>query len=86
MENQNPLLPTGFDIVWTLIAVAIAALAAVALFFLFRRSNQLSALQFLAWLAAILIVPPIASIAFLVSDRKRIKAAQAAARESAPAL
>lgn len=86
MAPFNPLLPTGLDIVWILITVAIAALAAVALFFLFRRSNQLSAVQFLVWLAAILIVPPIASVAFLVTDRKRVKAAQAAARESVPAL
>lgn len=53
--SENPLLPTAYDIIWTLIVAAVAALAIWALVTVSK--STLDAPTKLAWAVFIILVP-----------------------------
>lgn len=56
-DEHNPLLPTGYDIAWSVVSVLVLALIIVALISLARSARRLTAAQGLFWTVVILFVP-----------------------------
>ncbi|MBY6061943.1 PLDc N-terminal domain-containing protein [Microbacterium esteraromaticum] len=70
MTSSNPLIPVGYDIVWTALAIAVVVLAVVALVSLARSAKRLSAPQALIWVLIVLLVPVLGPIAWLAVGRR----------------
>ncbi|MCC2032657.1 PLDc N-terminal domain-containing protein [Microbacterium allomyrinae] len=70
MDEQNPLIPAGFDIAWSVVAVAVIALTIVALISLARSAQRLTSLQALIWVLVVLFVPVLGSISWMAVGRR----------------
>jgi hypothetical protein len=73
-DEHNPLIPVGYDVVWSLITVVVIALAIVALITLARAAKHLSGRQALGWTAFALLVPVLGPIAWLAVGRRTVGA------------
>ncbi|MWB99828.1 PLDc N-terminal domain-containing protein [Agromyces seonyuensis] len=78
-DPVNPLLPAAYDVVWTMLAVAMLVLTAVALVSLARSARALTTTQSLVWVAVVLVAPVLGSIAWLAVGRRTVSAAAASA-------
>lgn len=74
LEVVNPLLPTGYDVIWTVVVLALLALAAIAIVQVLREPT-LSGLGAALWLLVILALPVLGAVAWFVL-RPRSAAAQ----------
>ena len=70
MDTVNPLLPAGYDIVWSVVALVAAVLAIVALVSLMRSARRLTATQALVWVLVVLLVPVAGPLAWLAVGRR----------------
>jgi len=75
-EAVNPLLPAGYDVAWTAIVVALAALTATALWQALR-SRAHSGGQQLLWALVILAAPVLGALAWFVLGRPKRRSAAA---------
>ena len=66
----NPLPPTAYDIVWSVVAVVIVGLAIVAILSLSRVARRLTAVQALIWVLVVLFVPVLGPVAWLAVGRR----------------
>lgn len=66
----NPLLPSVYDVVWSLVAVIVVALAVVALVSLARAGRGFTSVQALAWTLVVLLVPVLGPVAWLAVGRR----------------
>ncbi|MCM3697541.1 PLDc N-terminal domain-containing protein [Microbacterium oleivorans] len=66
----NPLLPSLYDVVWSLVALIVIGLAVVALVSLARSARGLTSVQALAWAIVILFVPVLGPVAWLAVGRR----------------
>ena len=78
MDAHNPLIPAGYDVVWSVVAVLIFTLTVIALITLARASKRLTVTQALVWAAIVLLVPVLGAVAWLAVGRR----ARAASLES----
>jgi uncharacterized membrane protein YhaH (DUF805 family) len=69
-DENNPLLPAGYDIAWSTVAVAFIALTIVALISLARSAKRLTTTQAVVWAALVLLVPVAGPIAWLAVGRR----------------
>lgn len=72
--EHNPLIPAGYDIVWSVVSVVVIALAVLALVSLARSARRLSTWQTLGWTLAILFAPVLGSLAWLTIGRRSLPA------------
>jgi hypothetical protein len=79
IDAGNPLIPAGYDIAWSIVAVLVFALAVAALVSLARSAKRLSATQALVWTLVILFVPVAGPVAWLAIGRRAMPADQAGA-------
>tara|TARA_R110002020_G_scaffold203551_6_gene407327 strand:+ start:2950 stop:3192 length:243 start_codon:yes stop_codon:yes gene_type:complete len=70
MDEQNPLIPAGYDIAWSIVTVAAIVLIVVALISLARSAQRLTSLQALIWVLVVLFVPVLGSIAWMAVGRR----------------
>ncbi|MET4097907.1 hypothetical protein ABIB37_000144 [Agrococcus sp. UYP10] len=70
LEVVNPLLPTGYDVIWTVAVLALLALAAVAIVQVLREPT-LSGLGAVLWLLVILALPVLGAVAWFVLRPRR---------------
>lgn len=80
MDNGNPLIPAGADILWSVISAIVIALAVTALILLARSAAQLTMTQAVIWTLVILFVPVLGPVAWLAVRRRT----QASARSAQP--
>ncbi|WP_243076051.1 PLD nuclease N-terminal domain-containing protein [Microbacterium sp. SS28] len=64
-EETNPLIPAGYDIVWSVVAGLVIALVIVALVVLARSAKRLTPLEALVWTLVVLFVPVLGPLAWL---------------------
>ncbi|WP_447949185.1 PLD nuclease N-terminal domain-containing protein [Microbacterium aurum] len=69
-NEQNPLIPAGYDIVWSVIAVVLLALMILALVSLARSAKRLNGTQGLVWTLVVIFVPVIGPLAWLSIGRR----------------
>lgn len=69
-EDANPLIPAGYDVVWSVVAAAVFVLFVAALVSLVRRGGALTAWQWIAWFLLILLVPVAGALAWLTLGRR----------------
>lgn len=72
MDTVNPLLPTGYDIAWSIVAIAIAVFAVVALVSLARSAKRLTTIQALVWTLLVIFVPLVGAAAWLFVGRRAV--------------
>lgn len=72
MDTVNPLLPAGYDIAWSIVAIAIAVFAVVALVSLARSAKQLTTIQALVWTLLVIFVPLVGAAAWLFVGRRAV--------------
>ena len=65
MEQVNPVLPTGYDALWTIAICALAALMLVALVTAAMSARRLPLSHTILWLVVILAVPVVGAVAWL---------------------
>ena len=83
--ERNPLVPTGYDIAFSVMAIAILGLAVWALVVLVKRQDDVSLVEFFVWLAVILMFPVLgAGVYLLARGRGRRGQAAPAAAPAAP--
>jgi uncharacterized membrane protein YhaH (DUF805 family) len=70
MEAINPLVPAGYDIVWSVIAIVVFALMVTALVLLARNARRLTATQALVWTLLIIFVPVIGPVSWMAIGRR----------------
>ena len=68
--RMNPLIPTAYDVAWSVIAFAVATYVIVALISLMRDANATGA-RFLLWFAFILLVPIVGATFWFVARGRR---------------
>lgn len=73
-DVHNPLIPAGYDIVWSIVAIAVVALMITALVSLARSARRLTAVQALAWVLIVLLVPLLGAVAWLWIGRRAVSA------------
>lgn len=71
-DVQNPLIPAGYDIVWSLVAVLVIALTIAALVTIARSARRLTATQALIWTVIVLLVPLLGPVAWLTIGRRAV--------------
>lgn len=71
-DEHNPLIPVGYDIVWSIVTVLVVALTIVALVTLARSARRLTATQALIWTAVVLLAPILGPIAWLTIGRRAV--------------
>ncbi|MBL3689341.1 PLD nuclease N-terminal domain-containing protein [Leucobacter chromiireducens] len=82
--SPNPLLPTGYDIAFSAIAVAFLSLAVWALVLLVKRQDEVSLTEFFLWIAVILMFPFFGAGVYLLARGRRRR--EAPAQQAEPAL
>jgi hypothetical protein len=70
METSTPVIPAGYDVVWTVVMVAYIGLIIVALVSLSRTALRLSSWLALAWAALIIVVPILGALAWIAVGRR----------------
>lgn len=71
----NPLLPVGYDVIWTIALAVIASLAVVAIAQLVR-AKAVAGLEAAIWVLIILVLPVVGPIAwFAVRPDRRVERA-----------
>ncbi|WP_017792307.1 PLD nuclease N-terminal domain-containing protein [Leucobacter salsicius] len=80
--NPNPLVPATYDIVTVGVSVIYWVAMIVAVVSLSRASKDLSLGQLGVWLLIVLFVPLIGPIVWLVSGRKKVRAARTLAAQT----
>lgn len=74
MQSPNPLMPAGYDLLWTLILVVIVVLAVTAVAQVLR-TRSLRGIDAVLWVLVILVVPVLGSLLwFLVGRPKHAEA------------
>ncbi len=73
-ESHNPLVPAGYDIVWSGIALLILALLIIALVSISRSSKHLTSWQALGWTLLVIFVPAIGVLAWFAIGRRTLTA------------
>jgi hypothetical protein len=69
LASANPLIPTGYDILWSVVALVLFALVVAALISLVRNARALTTVQALVWTLLVLFVPLFGSLAWLFVGR-----------------
>ena len=69
-DSINPLLPTGYDVVWTAISILLVALVLVALVSIAQTAKRLTSAQALIWTLVTIVVPVVGPIAWLSIGRR----------------
>lgn|GEM_PF-871052 len=72
MEAQNPLVPQGYDIAWSVAAVSYLVLIVIAVVSLSRTAPRMSPWLALVWAALILVVPFLGPVAWLAVGRRTV--------------
>jgi hypothetical protein len=80
LASANPLIPAGYDIVWSVVVVALFALVVTALISLARNARSLTTAQALVWTLLVLFVPLFGALAWLFAGRPA--ATQSVVRQS----
>lgn len=70
----NPLMPTPFDLAWSIVALVGVTLFVCALVSLIRTAKHLTPMQSLAWVAIILLIPLIGSLCWLLAGHRSVRA------------
>ncbi|WP_431075583.1 PLD nuclease N-terminal domain-containing protein [Microbacterium phyllosphaerae] len=70
MEVHNPLIPAGYDIAWSSVAILTFVLLIVALVSLVRTARRLTGTQALLWTAIILFVPVVGPLCWMLIGRR----------------
>jgi len=73
-DEHNPLVPAGFDIAGSVIAVLVIALTIVALVVLARSARRLTSVQALVWTLVVLFVPLVGPVVWLTVGRLAVPA------------
>ena len=73
-DGPNPLIPSGYDMAWSVVAVLMIAVTIAALFTLMRAAAGLSAMQALVWTLVVLFLPVVGSITWLTIGRRAAQA------------
>lgn len=66
----NPLMPAAFDVVWLLVLVVYAAVVAGAAVSLWRTRHGISPTALTLWTAAVVILPLLGGLAWLLLGRQ----------------
>lgn len=67
---NNPLVPAGFDVVWSLIMLVTLAMLVASLVSLHRHSPRLTTTQALIWAITVILVPTLGSILWFAVGRR----------------
>ncbi|WP_025133901.1 PLDc N-terminal domain-containing protein [Leucobacter sp. PH1c] len=82
-ERVNPLLPTGYDVAFSVIAVLILGLAVWALAVLVKRQNEVSLVEFFLWIAVILMFPLFGAGVYLLARGRGKRSERSAGADGA---
>jgi hypothetical protein len=74
MDAPNPLIPAGYDVLWTVVVVALAIAVLAALVSIARAASRMSALMTLGWVLIVLVFPFLGVLAWLVAGRRFTRA------------
>lgn len=66
--DVNPLLPAGYDIVWSMVMVALLALAVLALVSI-GRAREVTGWRTLAWIVVVLALPLVGPVLWFLLGR-----------------
>lgn len=66
----NPLIPAGYDIAWSVVAIMVLALTILAITSLARSAKHLTAIAGLMWTLLVLFVPVLGPVAWLSIGRR----------------
>lgn len=66
----NPLMPTAYDLVWSVVCIVVLALTVIALISMGRHSKRLTTTQTLLWTLLVIFVPILGAVAWLVVGRR----------------
>lgn len=66
----NPLVPAGYDIVWSLVSLVVLALLVWALVSIARHGKTLTSGQALVWTLLVIFVPVLGPLAWLFIGRR----------------
>lgn len=78
----NPLLPAGYDIVWSVVMVAIVVLMVVALVSLMRLAKSITPGVGLVWALVVLLLPVVGPLAWLGIGRRTVIGARETAQRT----
>ncbi len=78
LEAVNPLLPAGYDIAWSIVALALLAFMVSAVVSLVRVSGALTGIQTIVWLVIIVALPVFGGVAWFVAGHPRTRKQPAA--------
>ncbi|MEJ1154412.1 MULTISPECIES: PLDc N-terminal domain-containing protein [Microbacterium] len=67
---DNPLIPAGYDVAWSMVMLAIAVLAIVAMVSWWRATKWLSLTERLMWVLLIIFVPLFGPLAWFAIGRR----------------
>jgi hypothetical protein len=66
----NPLLPAGYDVVWSVVSFVTLVLVIVALVSISRSAKLLTSTQALVWTLVAILVPVLGPVAWLAIGRR----------------
>lgn len=66
----NPLVPAGYDVLWSVAGAVAIVLAIVALTSLSRAAKRLTAGQALIWVLVVLVLPVLGAATWLAIGRR----------------
>jgi hypothetical protein len=66
---MNPLIPTAYDVVWSVLAAGMLAWS-IAAFVSMLRTRTLNGLRFLAWFLLLILLPLLGATAWFVYGRR----------------
>ena len=83
LAAHNPLIPAGYDILWSAVALALLAFVVTAFVSVVRHQADLTGIQVTIWLVLIVAAPVLGAIVWFVAghpDRRRPSVAPTATR------
>lgn len=75
MHNPNPLIPAGYDVLWTVVVVAFAVVVILALVSIGRAASRMSPLVTLGWALVVIFLPLVGPLAWFAAGRRAVMAA-----------
>lgn len=72
---QNPLIPSGYDVLWSLVALAVLSFALAAVVSI-ARTRDVTGFRALLWIVAVLALPVVGGILWFAVGRQSTTAAR----------
>lgn len=74
MDVPNPLIPAGYDVLWTVVMLVLAVAVIATLVSIARTASRMSPLMTFGWVLVVILAPFLGVLAWFAAGRRAVAA------------